>query len=220
MKILIIEDNKDILKLIGSGLQREGFVVDTTTRGETGLEYIKEHAYDLIILDLHLPDKHGDEICRELRTSGCETPILILTVSTEVENKVGLLNLGTDDYLTKPFKFEELLARVRALLRRPKQVLPDILEYEIIKLDAQRQLVEIGGKEVTLTNKEYQLLEHLMRNRDSLVSKVNLMEHVWDSKVDLFSNTIETHILNLRKKLGPKASKYIKTVSGRGYKIG
>jgi len=221
MKILVVEDDKGILDFLRSGLKAEGFVIDTAENGKDGMSMSHLNNYDLIILDLNLPDKNGNIICQELREDGKTMPILILTVDTEVDSKVRALNSGADDYLTKPFSFKELLARIRALLRRPQEIKDEILTIDNLTLDQNKQTVTRAGKEIYLTPKEFRLLEHLMRHQGEVVSKISILENVWDSEVDLFSNSVETHILNLRKKIDKNNSKrLIKTISSRGYKIG
>jgi DNA-binding response OmpR family regulator len=220
MKILVIEDEKDISDLLKCGLEAEGFVVDAAMDGEKGCFMGRANNYDLIILDLNLPKKNGEAVCREIRETGKTTPILILTVDAQINSKIRLLNSGGDDYLTKPFSFEELLARVKALLRRPKTMTKEILRIGNLTLDKNKQTVYRASREIYLTRKEFALLEYLMRNQGIVVSRSEILENVWDAEADPFSNTIETHILNLRRKINKNsANKLIKTVSGRGYKI-
>lgn len=218
MKILIIEDDKDLVAFLKPSLKSEGFLVDHAEDGNTGESLLLSTDYDLIILDLNIPNKNGIEICEEIRGKKKETLILILTANNETENKIRLLNMGADDYLTKPFSFEELVARMRALLRRPKNIeSTNIIEIQNIKLDKSCSKVTQGTKEVYLTLKEFSLLEYLMENKGKTVSRGMLIDHVWDMAGNIFSNTIEAHIFNLRKKLGN--SSLIITVPGRGYKI-
>jgi len=220
MKILVVEDDKDTLDFLKPSLKAEGFVVDTAENGTDGISMTLANNYDLVILDFNLPDKNGDLVCQEIRKKGKTTPILILTVDTEVNNKVKLLNLGADDYLTKPFSFEELLARVKALLRRPEKIEKEILQVNNLTLDRKKQKVTRAKREIYLTLKEFQLLEYLIRHQGEVISKISILENIWDSEVDLFSNAIETHISNLRKKIDKNSpKKLIKTISGRGYKI-
>ncbi len=220
MKILIVEDEKDIGLFLKSSLEKAGFNIDYTESGERGSFLAKTTDYDLIILDLNIPDKGGYEICRDIRTEGKEMPIIILTVASEIESKVQLLDLGADDYLTKPFSVPELLARIKSLLRRPKKLLNNTISFVGFELNTQKQVVIKDKKEIYLTRKEFILLEYLLLNRGRIVSRGELVEHVWDQEANIFSNTIETHILNLRKKIGKKSNKsIIKTYSGRGYGI-
>lgn len=220
MRILIVEDEQDIRDFLKISLDAEMFTVDAAADGETGSYLARTNNYDLIILDNMLPKKNGAEICQELRESGKTTPIIMLSVQSEPLQKTDLLNMGADDYLTKPFTFAELLARVKAVLRRPRQLEGEVLEMQDLSMDVAKHQVFRGGKEVYLTRKEFELLEYLMRNRGSVVSRGTLIEHIWDMHADPFSNTIETHILNLRKKIDREApQKLIQTVPGRGYKI-
>jgi len=221
MKVLIVDDDREISDLLKLKLRGEGFLVDSASDGEKGEFLVLTNDYDLVILDLNLPHKNGDEICKKLRQEQKTMPIMILTVDLTGENKIKLLNSGADDYLTKPFSFEELLARIKALLRRPKQITSPILQIEDLILDKDRQKVSRAGKEIYLTMKEFTLLEFLMSHTGFVVSRAAILEHVWDSEGDAFSNAIETHISNLRKKINKSNNKdLIETLSGRGYRIG
>ncbi len=218
MKILIIEDEKDIGIFLKNNLQRSNFIVDLKENGENGLFAARTNPYDLIILDLNLPDDNGLNICKKLRLEQNQTPILILTVNSDIITKVELLNSGADDYLTKPFSVSELIARIRAILRRPKEIIKPTITTGDFFLKEENQSVVKKGKEIYLTRKEFMLLECFMRNRGRVLSRGEIIEHVWDSDADIFSNTIETHILNLRKKLGSNSRlPIIRTCSGRGY---
>ena len=220
MKILVVEDEKEIRNYIKSSLEAECFVVDTAADGERGAYLAKINDYDLITLDNVMPKKTGMEVCKEIRAGGKNTPILILSVKSETTTKVDLLNAGADDYLTKPFSIDELLARIRALLRRPKEIEEDILKIDNLELDINKHIVRRGGKDIYLTRKEFAFLEYLMKNKGNMLSRGMIMEHVWDMSVDPFSNTIEAHIMSLRKKIDqPGMKKLIHTVQGRGYKI-
>lgn len=221
MRVLIVEDEQKIADFIIKSLEAEYFVVDHAVDGEHGSYLARLNDYDLIILDNMLPKKTGVEVCQEIRTNGKSTPILILSVMTETQQKVDLLNAGADDYLMKPFSLEELLARVRALLRRSPQITADVIEIDDIVLDTKAHIVTQNGNEIYLTRKEFMLLQYLMQNRGTVLSRGMIMEHVWDMNADPFSNTIESHILSLRKKLGDtdKGKRFIVTVPGSGYKI-
>ena len=221
MRILVIEDDKDIGEFLEASLKSELYSVDLANDGETGSFMARTNEYDLIILDYALPKKDGKEVCKEIREAGKSVPIIMLTVQSELPDKIEMLNLGADDYMTKPFSFDELLARSRAVMRRPKQIQSDILQLDDLKVDSIRYRVYRGEKEVVLTRKEFQLLEYLLRNRENVVSRGMIMEHVWDKHGDIFSNTIETHILNLRKKIEDAGKRrLIHTVPGRGYRVG
>ncbi len=221
MTILIIEDEKDIIKFLKPGLEAECFAVDVAEDGEKGLFLATTKDYDLIILDNNLPKKSGQEVCEELRANKKTTPIIMLSVLSDIDKKVELLNAGADDYLTKPFSFQELLARIRSLLRRPKKLEDEILRINDLELDSRRNTVKRDGEEISLTRKQFMLLEYLMRNAGMVLTRGMIMEHVWEMDVDPFSNTIETHILSLRKKIrnANKPHELIQTVPGRGYKI-
>lgn len=219
MRILVVEDEKAIVSLIKKGLESECFVVDVAWDGEQGSSLARVNGYDAIILDYNLPKKNGREVCEEIRRSGKNTPIMMLTVRTETSDKVDLLELGADDYMTKPFSLEELIARVRVLLRRPTEIKDDILKIDDLILDARKHTVQRGGKDIYLTRKEHMLLEYLMRNQGAVLSRAMILEHVWDMNADPFSNTIESHIRSLRKKVDTKTNKLIRTIPGRGYKV-
>lgn len=220
MRILLVEDSKEIVNFLKPSLEAELFAVDVAEDGERGSSLGRTNDYDLIILDNILPKKSGLDVLREIRAKGKNTPIVVLSVKSEATTKVELLNAGADDYLSKPFSLEELLARIRALLRRPKQIEGDILTIDDLSLDIKKQTVTRGRKDIYLTRKEYMLLEYLLRNKGIVLSRGMIMEHVWDMSVDPFSNTIESHILSLRRKIDrPNKKKLIYTVSGRGYKL-
>lgn len=220
MKILVVEDEQDILDFLKSGLDAEMFTVDAVSDGEQGSYLARTNTYDLVILDNMLPKKSGAEICQEVRAAGKTMPIIMLSVQSEPLQKIDLLNMGADDYVTKPFTFGELLARIRAVLRRPQQIEGERLQMADLTMDLGSHKVFRGEEEIYLTRKEFEILEYLMRHRGSVVSRGVLIEHVWDMHVDPFSNTIETHILNIRKKIDKAAKqKLIQTVPGRGYKV-
>jgi DNA-binding response OmpR family regulator len=220
MRILVVEDDPKINDFLKISLESEYFVVDTVRDGEKGYYLAMTNEYDIIILDFMLPGKLGLEICKELRTNGIQTPIIGLSVKSETVNKVGFLNAGADDYLTKPFSFEELIARIQALLRRPQSIESNIVEIGGVELDSQKHIVRKDGKEIYLTRKEFLLLEYLMKNHGTVLSRGMILEHVWDMNADPFSNTIETHIMTLRRKIDSEQSlKLIRTVPGVGYKI-
>jgi DNA-binding response OmpR family regulator len=220
MRILIVEDDTRVSDLLKRGLEAECFVVDISHDGEEGLKLAVQHDYDLLVLDNVLPKKSGIEVCRELRARGRAMPIIILSVKSETFTKVELLRAGADDYLSKPYSFEELLARVQALLRRPRHIDSEVITIGPLTLDSKRHVVRYGQQEIYLSRKEFMLLEYLMRNRGIVLSRGMILEHVWDMNTDPFSNTIESHIMSLRKKLErPAKVKLIYTISGRGYKF-
>lgn len=220
MRVLVVEDERDIADFLRKGLEAEYFSVDIASEGERGSYLARTNDYDLIILDNLLPKKCGPEICSEVRASGRSVPILMLSVQSDVPKKIELLNSGADDYMAKPFSMGEVVARARALIRRPRAVQNDPLRVGDLELDSKSCRAERGGKRIPLTRREFELLEYLMRNKGRVLTRGMIMEHVWDINADPFSNTIETHILNLRKKVEARGrDKLIHTVSGRGYKI-
>lgn len=220
MRILIIEDNAEIRNLLKVGLEAESFAVDVAEDGEKGSFVARTNDYDLILLDYMLPKKNGDQVCREIRKADKKMPILLLSVQNEVSDKVTLLRDGADDYMTKPFSFEELVTRIRTLMRRPHTLQGETFEIGDVKLNSRTQEVRRGKENIYLTRKEFTLLEFLLRHKGETVSRGMIMEHVWDLDGDPFSNTIETHIFNLRKKIEQKKNgRLIYNVPGRGYKI-
>ncbi|MEM9336919.1 MAG: response regulator transcription factor [Patescibacteria group bacterium] len=220
MRVLVVEDKAEIRNTLKRNLEAECFAVDVASDGPSGLQLARLNTYDILILDNMLPGITGPELCSLLRAEAYTTPILILSVLAKTDEKVAALNAGADDYLTKPFSFDELLARVRALLRRTGELLDDVLEGSGVLLDSKRQVVTKDESEVHLTRKEFMLLEYFMRNPGTVLSRGMIMEHVWDMNADPFSNTIEAHIRSLRKKLGDGNDRsLIKTISGRGYRF-
>lgn len=220
MRILIVEDEYGISKPLKAGFEAEYFAVDVALDGERGSFLARTNDYDLVILDNVLPKKTGDIVCEDIRRAGKTMPILMLSSLIETEKKVELLNKGADDYLTKPFSFEELRARVNALLRRKPALAEEILTVADLVLETSKHRAERGGKEIYLTRKEFMLLELLLRNKDSAVSRARIIEHVWDAEIDPFTNTIEAHMLNLRRKIDTKGKKkLLHTLPGVGYKI-
>lgn len=222
MRILLVEDEHKIANATKKGLEQEAFAVDVAFDGEYGYDLASTEDYDLIILDLMLPKIDGLEICRKLREENIHTPILILTARGQLEDKVGGLNSGADDYLVKPFAFAELLARVRALTRRPKDVLGTVLTVGDLDLDTRSFQVERGKKEIKLSKKEFALLEYLLRHKGQVLTKDQIINHVWDYEADVLPNTVEVYIGYLRNKIDrPFKNKpqLIRTARGFGYKI-
>ncbi len=223
MRILVIEDEHKIAQAIKRGLEQEKYAVDIEYDSDSGLGAAKNTAYDLMIIDRLLPGSmEGLDICKQLRACGIQTPIILLTAKSQLRDRVGGLNAGADDYLTKPFSFEELLARVRALLRRPAEVKNNILKVEDLVLDTLNFEVKRAGQPIHLSSKEFALLEYMMRNQGRILSKDNLIEHVWDFDADILPNTIEVYIGYLRGKLDKpfKGPGLIHTRRGFGYKLG
>ncbi len=218
MRILLVEDEEKIASFIQRGLAEQRFTVDMAPDGEEGLYLAEINPYDLIILDLMLPKKDGISICRQLREQKNSTPILMLTARDAVKDKVSGLNAGADDYLTKPFSFSELLARVRALLRRERNEKVDQLRVGDLELNMLNQQVRRDNETITLTNKEYGLLEYLMLNANQIVTRTMISEHVWKEDFNSFTNVIDVHIRYLRNKIDKnKKKKLIHTVRGTGY---
>jgi two-component system, OmpR family, response regulator len=218
MKILIIEDEKLIADNLKLGLEQHRFAVDAVYTGEDGYALIRDSDYDVIIMDLMLPDIQGEELCRRLRQEKIETFIIMLTAKKQLGNIIDGLSMGADDYITKPFEFTELLARIRALIRRSSKNGDNVMSYRDIKLDLDKEQVFVEGSEVCLTKKEFMILEYLLRHRGQLISRNQLLEHAWDRNVDIFTNVVDTHIKNLRKKLG-QSGQLISTIYGSGYRI-
>ena len=218
MKILVIEDEKSVADNLKLGLEQHKYMVDVAYTGEDGYHLVENYNYDIIILDLMLPDTSGEDLCRRIRKEKIESFVLMLTAKKQIGNIVEGLNCGADDYLTKPFEFSELLARIRALLRRTSKNKENILNISNLKMDLDREQVFVGEKEIKLTKKEFMILEYLLRYKGQLVSRNQILEHAWDRNVDIFTNIVDTHIKNLRKKLG-KSGRFIKTVYGSGYRI-
>ena len=220
MKIIIIEDDENIINPIKTSLNSHNFIVDEAKNGQIGLELIKKNNYDLIILDLNLPDLNGEEICQTIRRSGLMLPILIISADNQINRKINLLDLGADDYLSKPFSIPELISRAKALLRRPPQIANSIIKIDNLKIDKQKQTLTIDNKDVYLTKKEFLILEYFINHPSVVISRNELMEHAWDMEANFFSKTIEMHMVNLRRKLDKNRNiPLIKTVSGRGYKF-
>lgn len=221
MRILIIEDEIDLARALARGLRQQGYAVDIAADGEAGWEAGAVHEYDLVILDLNLPAMDGLEVCRRLRACKPELLILILTARGRLEDRVTGLDLGADDYLVKPFHFEELSARLRALLRRDLRVRAPILTVGDLKLDPASRAVWQGKRRLDLTAKEFAILEYLMRHPGEVVSQEELIAHVWNEDVNLFTTSVRVHIHALRRKLDDDARnpRYIETIAGVGYRL-
>lgn len=222
MKLLIIEDQKKLALLLKKALKQNGFLIDCVGDGEAGQKRIELYhkEYDLIILDLMLPKKSGFEVCRDIRSMGIATPILVLTAKDDVSDKISLLNCGADDYLVKPFSYKELLARIQAILRRPKQSFVKELIAGDLVLDPQTRKVYYQGKELELTLKEFSILEYLMRHPNQVINREQLLLNNWDFDVDSFNNIVDVYINRLRNKIDESRQKdVIETVRGIGYRL-
>jgi DNA-binding response OmpR family regulator len=219
MQLLIVEDESRIANLLRRGLKEEGYAVDLAPNGEIALDKFAINAYDLIILDVMLPVKDGIAVCREVRSTNSNIPILLLTARGSVGDKVAGLTAGADDYLVKPFSFDELIARVQALLRRSPSAVASVLTASDVILNTASREVTRAGQPISLTAREYGLLDYLMRNQNIALSKTQILDHVWDYNYEGMSNVVETYIKYLRKKLKPSAesSELIHTVRGYGY---
>jgi len=222
MRILVVEDEHQIANSLKKGLELESFAVDTAYDGIEGYDLAATEDYDAVVLDLLLPGMDGMEICRKLRAEKIHTPILILTAKGQLEEKVDGLNSGADDYLVKPFAFEELLARIRALIRRPKTTNGITLSLDDLSLNTLTYEVKRAGREIRLSGKEFSLLEFLMRHPKQIFTKDQIIGHVWNYDADILPNTIEVYIGYLRNKIDrpfPKKPALIHTVRGFGYRI-
>ena len=221
MRVLLVEDEKDTALSLRRGLARNGYAVDTSADGQQALDYLAVNEYDLMILDLNLPDIDGLEVCREARCQQPELKLLILTARDKIEDIVTGLDHGADDYLVKPFHFEEVLARMRALLRRDLGYRETQICIKDIILDPVERVVWKAGHRLQLTRKEFNILEYLMRHSSEAVSQEDLLENVWGSVNNVFSNTVRVHIQSLREKLGDTIiePQYITTVVGIGYRF-
>ena len=219
MRVLVVEDQKNVARFIAKGLREQAYAVDVAEDGAEGLAMTEIARYDVIILDLMLPKVDGFEVCRTLRERGVETPILMLTARDDKGSRIEGLDTGADDYLTKPFDFDELLARMRALLRRgAREYHAPQLRVADLELDTNTHGVRRSGREIPLTAKEFALIEYLMRNPGRVIGRAEIAENVWDESFDPFSNTIEVYIARLRKKIDDEsATKLIHTRRGVGY---
>ena len=218
MRILLVEDEKRLASFIQRGLKEEHFAVDISHDGEKAMEMVSINSYDLIILDVMLPEKDGLTLCREFRAKKITIPVLMLTAKSSVKDRVAGLNTGADDYLGKPFEFEELLARIQALLRRNRNEKTTLLKVGDLELDQLTHKVKRSGKEIELTSKEYALLEYLMLHAGQTVTRTMISEHVWNESFDTFTNVIDVYVNYLRNKIDKGFDKpLIQTLRGTGY---
>lgn len=221
MQILIVDDEKELADFLCSSFSLEGIKADTAYDGESGLKAAISKSYDFIILDNVMPKMEGKEVCRELRNRNIFTPILMLSVQSEVDTKIEMLDVGVDDYLTKPFSFAELLARVKAISRRYADLKGECLKIGEVSVNIFTHEVKRGDEKIYLTAKEYQILTCLMKNKSKAVPRGQIMKNVWDENADIFSNALEAHITNLRRKIDRESDEKscIETIIGWGYKM-
>ncbi len=221
MRILVVDDERRIAQAIKEGLEQESYAVDIEFDGEDGLNAALNEDYDLVMLDVMMPVMNGYEVCQKLRENGVKAPVLMLTAKDQDKDVIRGLDSGADDYLAKPFSFEVLLARVRALLRRPRNALPELLTVGNLSLDPAKKTVQRCGQNIKLSAKEYAILEYFMRNKGQILSKNNIMSHVWDFDSDILPNNIEVFITYLRAKIDKPFNEppLIHTVRGFGYKL-
>jgi two-component system, OmpR family, response regulator VanR len=217
MRILVAEDEPRIADAVARGLRREGMAVDIAGDGAVALYKARVYPYDVVVLDRDLPELHGDDVCRTLTSEQPQTKVLMLTAARSTDDLVDGLSLGADDYLTKPFRFAELVARLRALARRSGEARPAILTAGDLQLDPARRVVERGGRELDLTAKEFAVLQALLEAQGAVVTPEMLLERVWDENLDPLSNTVRMTVMTLRRKLGDPP--LIETVRGSGYRV-
>ena len=217
MRVLVIEDDRELAEAIGTGLRLERMAVDLAFDGDAGLERALVYGYDVIVLDRDLPGVHGDDLCGHLVREGCRSRVLMLTAAATIEDRVDGLGIGADDYLTKPFAFAELVARIRALFRRAQPALPPVLQCGDLRLDPARRQASRGGEALDLGPKEFGALQLLLAARGRVVSAEELLDRVWDEMADPFTSSVKVTISRLRRKLGDPA--VIETVAQAGYRI-
>jgi len=218
MRLLLVEDEQKVARFVRQGLTEEGYAVDVAADGETGLAMALDRVHDLLILDIQLPKMDGLRVLQKLRQAKVPTPVLLLTVRATIEDKVLGLDAGADDYLTKPFAFQELVARVRALLRRRAEATPPVLRVADLTLDPARRTVARGGERIDLTSREFALLDYFMRNPGRVLTRTMIAEHVWDYSFDSTTNVIDVYVNYLRKKIDTgREPKLLHTIRGVGY---
>ena len=218
MRVLLVEDDNRIANFVAKGLRENSYAVDIASDGDEAIYMASINSYDIFILDINLPKKDGFDVCSELRESGNKKPILMLTARDALDDRISGLDIGADDYLTKPFEFRELLARVRALLRRQNEIRPPQIVISDLQIDTSSRTVHRGGRQIELTTKEYSLIEFLAINKGKVVGREEISEHVWDDTFDPFSNLIEVYIKRLRTKLDEGFDvQLIQTRRGTGY---
>jgi len=220
MRILLVEDERSAARMIAKGLREHGYAVDVVGDGASAIQRAAAATYDAVVLDLLLPVKSGLDVCRELRSKGDTVPVLMLTARDAVDDRIIGLDAGADDYLIKPFHFGELVARVRALTRRRAlSLLPERVECGVLALNTRTQEAWVEGRSITLTAREYALLEYLCRKEDAVVSREEIADHVWDNRYDRSSNVIDVYVRRLRRKLDRGGVSFIRTRRGAGYQL-
>lgn len=220
MRILLVEDEPSAARMLGKGLREQSYAVDIAADGEAALDQLTLYDYDLMILDVMLPHKDGLQVCREMRGLGLSIPVLMLTARDAVDDRIAGLDAGADDYLIKPFDFGELLARVRALLRRGDTVQAEVLRVADLEINTRSRSVKRGKNSIQLSAKEYALVEYFARNADRVLGRADIAEHVWDEHFDIFSNLIEVYVQRLRRKIDDgHAVKLFHTRRGEGYAL-
>jgi DNA-binding response OmpR family regulator len=220
MRILIVEDDRTLADVLSRGLREEGYAVDTASDGQAGLQLAELDPYDGVVLDVMLPKVNGYEVCRRLRASGNRVPVLMLTARDAVDDRVTGLDSGADDYLVKPFAFRELLARLRALLRREALSKDPTIHVGDLELNTATRTVRRGGRSVELTAKEYAILEYFMRNPNRVLTRTQIAEHTWDAGFVALSNVVDVYVRTLRRKLGDEQEpRLLRTVRGVGYQL-
>jgi two-component system copper resistance phosphate regulon response regulator CusR len=220
IRILLVEDEEAIGDFVARGLREEGFTVEWATDGDIGLHHLRTAVWDVVLLDWWLPGQDGLSLLKKFRQSGCETPVLMLTARDAISDRVRGLDAGAHDYLCKPFAFEELLARVRALARRPGSTAGAVLAHAGVQVDLTTHRAERDGRKLDLTAKEEALLVFFLRHPDEVLSRTRIYEAVWDERYDGLSNTLEVHVMELRKKLEAHGPRLIRTLRNRGYAFG
>ena len=219
MRLLVVEDEQRLRDGIALGLRERGFAVDAIGDGEEGETLARMNEYDVILLDILMPKRDGLTVCRNLREANITTPIIFLTAKDALEDRLTGLYGGADDYIVKPFSFEELVARIHTVLRRPRAVTADIQVLEGLRLDSRAHTIEVDGEELKVTLREFAILEYLLRNRGIVLSRDDLQEHVWDRSFESWSNVVDVHLKNLRKKLPEHYAEKIESIRGKGYRL-
>jgi len=219
MRILAVEDEPNLRQGIESGLRDRGFAVDTAADGEEGENLARMNEYDVVLLDVLMPKRDGLTVCRNLRAAHILTPVIFLTAMDTVDDRIVGLYQGGDDYIVKPFVFDELVARIHTVLRRPRTIIEDIQVLDGLRLDSRTHRLEIDGKPLQVTLREFSLLEYLLRNRGVVLTREDIQEHVWDRMFESWSNVVDVHLKNLRKKLPKPYADRIETIRGKGYRV-